>query len=459
MPIARRAVGCLLIAAAFAVALPHPAAAAPGTCGDIQLVFKNPDLQPGSDGIIRAQGQFFAQFQAIGADADKIAVFGFSFGPRTTPVDPSTACAGPVWVSGAYIYNYRADRDPTDGFFIPLKTSLVPDGDYSAAVHAYDSSNKELARFWVDAVVDNCDAATNPPRCDGDLAQIARQDKTAPWPMVLPGDGQALPDHILTIEFAEEVKNLRVTLNGTDITNQLVSWEGREWDADLIPDYGPEGLGAIVAPPCSQQPPQECIHYGPAWEWKGRALTNDDVIRVEADDVSGNHAVKAIHIGSSVAGGAVTDDVPILSYTVDKESANITAGGQAEFHFKISNNGAGVGHPFATAEGPTGWTLTWDPVHVVVGPGETKDQKLIVAAPGDAVQGTFDVKADLKYDSAGTEKSLEQPLKLVVGDGKAAANTTTSTQGAKKSPGAAMPIIVAGLAAVAVLARRGRRAD
>src|SRR5688500_8180847 len=91
-------VACGFLLAGLALAIP-PASAQTHTCGDIQLVFVNPDLQPGEDGIIRASGQFFAQFQAIGADADKITTFGFSFGPDSVEFDEA-ACSQPLWATG-----------------------------------------------------------------------------------------------------------------------------------------------------------------------------------------------------------------------------------------------------------------------------------------------------------------------------------------------------------------------
>ncbi|MGB1585440.1 MAG: hypothetical protein ACPHID_00135 [Thermoplasmatota archaeon] len=223
-------------------------------CGDIQLIFRNPDLQRENDGNIHAQGSFFAQFQAIGPDADKITFFGFSFGPAPSPIqDDSGVCDTPpgTWLTGAYILNYRADTNPDDGFFINLQTDLVPDGAYTAAVHAYDANNQELARAWTNALVDNCDGDP-PARCDGDTAQHANQDQTAPWPILLPGDGdiEAAPDTpdgaTLTIEFAEALSDLQVTINGNDETQNLTEWPGRQWDDDLIPGYGPAGLGSIL---------------------------------------------------------------------------------------------------------------------------------------------------------------------------------------------------------------------
>lgn len=448
-----------------ALLVPLSLVAAPGaaqvrTCGDIQLVFRNPDLQPSTDGFIHAEGQFFVQFQAIGAGADKIAVFGFSFGPHTTDFD-ETGCGVPQpapWVTGTYIPNYRADRDPSDGFFIPIKTSLVPDGTYAAAVHAYDASNNELARFWAKAIVDNCDPQPTPAqeRCDGDAAQMTPHDRTAPWPIVLPGDGQALEGHKFTVEFGEALANYTVYLNGDDITAQMVEWDGRLWDADLEPDYGPGGTSGAIAPPCSGAPGQTCEKYGPAYEWKGRDLTALDVVRVEAHDLAGNRAVKTIHIGSSVAGGAVTDEVPILSDSVDAISKTADAGKGTVFHFNITNSGGGTGHPFAAATGPDGWTIVWDPVHVVVPPGATMPQRLSVTVPEATQPGSYAINATLTYASGGTEKVLPHQLTVVVGDDGAAPQTTTTTQ-VETAP-MPLPFVAVAVAALLATGRRfGRR--
>ncbi|HET6399564.1 MAG TPA: hypothetical protein VFH47_08435, partial [Candidatus Thermoplasmatota archaeon] len=425
-------------------------------CGDIQLVFRNPDLQPGSDGIIRASGQFFVQFQAIGEQADRIATFGFSFGPDTIPFDESV-CSQPLWVTGTYIPNYRADRDPTDGFFIPLKTSLVPDGAYAAAVHAYDAQNNELARFWARAVVDNCDGGEG-SRCDGDVAQMTRQDKTAPWPIVLPGDGEKPADHQMTIEFGEPLSGLRVLLNGEDVTGSLTEIPGRLWDADLVPDHGPGGLSGVVAEPCTMPAPaHQCTTYGPAYALDMRALTDDDVVRVEATDLANNTAVKTIHLGSSVAGGAITEDAPILGYTVDRTEATAPAGGLATFRFQITNSGGGTGHPFASATGPEGWQLRWDPVHVVVPPGATVTQELTVQVPPtEQFAGT--VTAVLTYQQGGTEKALRQDLTVRLGEtnpnGPAATVPGDGPASTKDSPGLAPLAALAALAAAVGIARR-----
>ncbi len=439
-----------------------PAAAQTHACGDIQLVFRNPDLQPQPDGYIHAQGQFFAQFQAIGTGADKIKVFGFSFGPFTYDFN-ETMCgvpAGAPWATGVYVPNYRADSDPTDGFFIPIKTFLVPDGTYAAAVSAYDGAGHELARFWAKAVVDNCDTATTPAqeKCDTDAAQLVKHDKTAPWPMVLPGDGQALSGHTFTIEFGEALANYTVSLNGKDITKDMKEWDGRLWDGDYTPDYGPYGYGGQLPHCQAPAPAQACEKYGPAYEWVGRALNANDVVRVEATDLAGNRAVKDIHIGSSVAGGAVTEQEPILADTVDQVRKVGHPGTDVTFNFNITNNGAGTGHPFAGAVDPAAWGCskdtpchTWDPEHVPVPPGATLPQKLIVHVPANTVTGTYEINATLTYTAAGKEKVLGHTLQVQVENG--AAPVASSTTDTKSSP---MPLAFMAIAAAGLAARRRR---
>ncbi|MEA3191346.1 MAG: NPCBM-associated, domain of alpha-galactosidase [Thermoplasmata archaeon] len=442
-----------VLALAAAVAFLPGGSAQTHQCGDIDLVFKNPDLQPADDGFIHAEGQFFAQFQAIGPRAAEIAVFGFSFGAHTIDVDEAV-CDAPQWATGAYVPNYRADRDASDGFFIPIKTTLVPDGTYAVAVHAYDAQNVELARFWGKAIVDNCDPQPTPAqeKCDQDPAQLVAHDATAPWPIVLPGDGQALDGHQFTIEFGEPLSNLTVYLNGQDITAQMAAWDGRLWDGDYVPDYGPGGLSEVVAPPCSGAPGQACEHYGPAYEWTGRPLVDADVVRIEAHDLAGNLAVKDLHIGSGLTSGAVTADVALLSDSVDHLEQPAAAGGAAVFHFNITNNGGGTGHPFAGAQAPPGWTARWEPVHVVVAPGKTEPQSLRVEVPAGTPDGRYAVNATLTYASGSEEKVIARPLWVVVGAGTAAA-TSPADDGAT----APLPAPFAAVAAALLLARRRLR--
>ena len=455
--------GLLLLAG-----LPAPAAAQIHTCGPFEIIFRNPDLQPGTDGFITAEGQLFAQFQVIGAGADQVVTMGFSFGAYTTDFQESTVCpsgAPPqAWQSGQQIPNYRADVDASDGFFINLQTPLVPDGEYTAAVHAYDSSDNELGRFWAKAIVNNCDAPgpVPPARCDTDAAQHQTNDRTGPWPMILPGDGASLPDGTtgFSVEFAEELSNFTVHLNGKDITAEMEAWEGRLWDDDLLPGYGPNGLGNILVPECSQQPPQECAHLGVSYRWNNRTLTDADFLRVEAADLAGNPIVKSIHIGSSVAGGAISEDFAILTHTVDVRELAVAPGSSATFGFTITNQGGATGHPAATATGPSGWTLEWQPIHVPVEPGQTKEQALVVTPPPTALAGRYEVNATLTYQRGGDEGVIAQPLVVVVGGDNVAGTDGNGTAkgGGKGSPGIPPILVIAAFAAVAVVLRRRRDA-
>ena len=451
------------LVAASLLAVAPPAAGQIQHCGPFQPIFRNPDLQPGADGFITAEGQFFAQFQVIGEGADAVTTIGFSFGAYTVDFDPATVCQGPsqTWYTGQQILNYRADTDPSDGFFINLQTPLVPDGEYTAAVHAYDASNNELARFWAKAVVDNCDPQPTPAqeRCDGDAAQNQAHDRTSPWPMVLPGDGQKLNEGTtgFSLEFAEILSSLVVTLNGEDITPQLEQWPGRLWDDDLLPGYGPHGLGAILVPECSRQPPQTCSTLGIAYRWNARPLTTTDVLRVDAVDMAGNRAVKDVHIGSSVAGGAITDAAPNLQITVDEVKKSTAAGQAAVFRFSIVNSGGGTAHPFTSTEGPEGWDLEWTP-HKPVEPGQSDVQELTVVPPTSTPSGEYQVNATISYPEAGTTRANHYNLTVVVGGASAAgagSDGASQTEGGKKgSPGVAPVLVLAVLALAAMAVRR-----
>ncbi|MHB1262545.1 MAG: NEW3 domain-containing protein, partial [Thermoplasmatota archaeon] len=279
-----------------------------------------------------------------------------------------------------------------------------------------------------------------------------------PWPMILPGDGQKLPEGTtgFSLEFAEELSNLTVYLNGDDITAQMEQWPGREWDDDLIPGYGPYGLGNILVPECSQQPPQTCGNLGVAYRWNTRAMTLSDVIRVEAADLAGNRAVKDIHIGSSVAGGAITDAAPNLQITVDEVTKMTTPGQPVVFRFQITNSGGGTAHPFTSKEGPEGWTLEWTP-HKPVEPGASDTQELTVTPPAGTAPGEYGINATISYPEGGTQKDNNYGLKVIVGGAAPAASATSTSggdEGKKKSPGAAPVLLLAGLALAAVALRR-----
>lgn len=451
----------LLLALAVALATPAPASAQIQSCGPFEIVFRNPDLQPGTDGFITAEGQFFAQFQVIGEGADQVVTMGFSFGAYTTDFEEGQVCSAPpqAWYSGQQIPNYRADTDGSDGFFINLQTPLVPDGEYTAAVHAYNAADEELGRFWAKAVVDNCDGEAG-ARCDGDAAQNAKHDKTGPWPMILPGDGAKLPEGTtgFSLEFAEDLANLTVYLDGQDITDQLEQWDGRLWDDDLVPGYAPYGLSGIVQGECSAPPPvHQCGPLGVAYRWNTRTLNNDDVLHVEATDLAGNRAVKDIHIGSSVAGGAITDLAPNLQITVDALRKDAVPGQPVVFGFQITNSGGGTAHPFTAVSAPPGWSAVFS-AHRPVPPGGSDTQELTVTPPADAVAGPAVVNATISFAENGQQKDNKYELTVVVGGPGAApagaAGNGTAAGGKKDSPAPAAALLAPALVAVALLRRR-----
>ncbi len=452
-------------------------------CGDIQIIFRNPDLQPGADGFIRAGGAIFAQFQAIGEKADQITTFGFSFGVHTADI-PDATCDldSKAWISGQQIINYRADTNPDDGFFINLQTALVPDGQYTAAVHAYDKDHKELARFWAKAVVENCTQNTGGApiqRCDTDAAQMQETDKTMPWPIILPGDGQ-LPEGQtgFTLEFAEELSNLTVSLNGEDITGQLEQWDGRLWDDDLKPGYGPNGLlgDTPLTAECNTTLPDvqnvhHCEYLGVAYRWTQRNLEDVDVLRVEARDMSGNLARKDIHIGSSVGGGAITQAAAIVTMTAEEVRKIVGPGSGVDFPFQFVNQGGGDGHVNLIAEGPDGWGARWEPVHVVVPPGGTTAGSVIAKPPAGTPPGSYTINASAEYPGeGGLTKKISQKLTVEInpaasggtsgtgtGTGTGTGAGVDDTDAGKDSPGVGAVLILALLGVAAVVARSGPR--
>ncbi len=456
-------------------------------CGDILLDFLNPGLKAKGDGKVHAQGQLFAQFQAIGAGAEDIATFGFSFSPVGQELDEGSVCGQEPWApSGPYIINYRADTDPSDGFFINLQTTLVPDGEYVAAVHAYDAGDTEIARAWTLAVVDNCDDGTPADdRCDDEpypTAEHQAHDLTEPWPIMLPGDGALDPaknaapaDATLTLEFPEPLSELRVFINGELVhekggaVQNMASFDGRVWDDDLLPGYGPYGSGSTVAPECSQQPPQECQTLGEAWSLSGRTILDSDVVRVEAVDLAGNLAQKEIHIGSA-GGGAITLDVPRLQIAVDEQSKTVAAGEAAVFRFQMRNLGGTTGHPFTDYDDPVvrdtleaapgTWDVSWRP-HQAINPGEDQEQELTIRPDTDVPPGIYQVNGTISWREGQEQKDRTWELQLNVG-GVADDGNSTVPQGeaepdaGEDSPGpGAVGLLAAVGAAVAAARRRG----
>lgn len=428
------------------------------SCGDgLQLFIRNPDIVPDSNGVFHVSGSLLVQFQVIGAEADKIEAFGLSFGFDVPTGDEVCDLPPQAWLTGAYLEGYAMDTDKSDGFFIGINSNgqTSPQAELGVAVHGYDAAGNEIARFWGQVDLNHCGAQPSLGCPDTDFP-----DFTMPWPILLPGDGVASPVDGFVFEFNEQLSALLVELNGVDVTAELTPWDSRpSWDQDSTPNGGPGGLFLRTIQPCTApEPVHSCGPLsGPAYQWTNRALTDDDIVRIIATDLKGNVAIKEIHIGSSVAGGTISDGVPILQMTFDNSTASATPGSTAIFPMRLQNSGGGTGHPFARAEVPAGWSYQWVPGHQPVAPGESETQQLEVMVPANATPGMHSVRALIDYRQGTQDKTLASALNVaVVTGGGANVNVDPEADAGGKGKGAPAPgLLLAALAVgIALLARR-----
>lgn len=381
-------------------------------CGDVRLVFKNPDLQEDAQGIITASGGFFIQFQAVVPEdqpelASRIKRLGFSFLKHSDEAESSPlSCSSSIPENmvgsgvggGVYLLYYRSDFDPTDGFFVPLFTFLVPDGDYGAAIHAYAENTPgacanygnpqcvEVARGWAKAIVDNCSddpmnqlSASSNGGCPADkgkpgvcltapygqsLGYSCERDRIVPWPMILPGDGQQTNGvNGITVDFAEliQVETLKISHNGREIADcskdgapQDDCWKEysspRQYrDADLVPTNDQNLAGQECRSPGTNNPEGIAfvcarIKYGPGFSWEG-TVNPGDVIRVEAQDKKGKLVQKTAGFGHATSGGVVFLLDPELSLDAFQgDSVEIRPGDAHEFNIRVVNVGNGDAH-------------------------------------------------------------------------------------------------------------------
>lgn len=431
-----------------------PAEAQVSSCGDgFELFMRNPDMVPQSDGKFHVSGDFFVQFQVIGDNADQIETFAFSVG--LPPENPESICDLPVWPAGLMLEAYKVDQDKSDGFFILMRTSgqTTPQNtDLTVAVHGYDASGQEVARFWGTAVVESC-----PGQTQGGCSTI--KDEQIPWPVLLPGDGEVALVDGFTVEFAEPLESYTVFLNGEDITDQMQDWEGRQWDADTYYDYGPAGVFATATPMCTLPPPvQTCVTKpGPALQWTQRPINDDDVIRVEAIDLAGNVAKKEIHVGSSVAGGTIADGLPLLTMTFDETSKMVEPGKTAIYQARMENTGGGTGHPLVSAIMPdANWTFDWFPGHKPVDAASAETQELNVHVPATVTPGIYEVIAVMEYQRGQGDERIEFPLEVLVGGAPGAANTTAQPDDSDDGEESPAPLLVLPILAAAALRRKQR---
>jgi hypothetical protein len=408
-------------------------------CGDYSLVFRNKDLREDANDFIHAQGQFFIQFQAVGKGAKEITRFSFSFGATADvlhntallncnkQIPPTAAGQG---TAGAYLLYYRSDFDGKDGFFVPILTRNVPDGDYAAAVHAYAGECNpvgptcvEVARAWARAKVDNCptDIANgiSAHNCAQDPAsEIVKKDRTLPWPIILPGDGvQTNNVEGLTIEFPEPMvdESVEAFLNGEPL--RLAKWNPPSRDSDLIPlnddvncPNPPNGIKYLC----------ERVVYGPGWKWEG-AIKNGDVIRVRGEDHNRNLLERTIHVGAATSSGWVELLEPELAVEMlNDDDAFIRPGDHHEFNLRITNIGGGEAHTSLTwvAETESGTDMRNTSVdayfaeldgtktqHIVVQPGIDYDLKFVVETRPETPMDHYYIHGVLEYDVAGEPKS------------------------------------------------------
>lgn len=424
-----------------------------GTCG-VQLVLKNPDLQANLQGRIIASGWFFIQFQAIGPGAENVDSFTFSFGEPIP--DQLQNCSAPRWVTGVYLQDYRGDFTPEDGFFVPINTTLVPDGTYGAAVHAYNAAGDEVGRFFLSADVRN---GCTQPRCsDRNPEQIREMDKIIPWPRILPGDGIQTNDiGGLTIEFAEPVKDVQAFVNGNETV--LEEWEGVPMDDDFQPRNDNTA--------CSPQPGPACVKrvWGPAFH-SPVMIQQNDVIRLIATDLNENRVEKILHLLDPTQGGIVSGDMIDIDITVDQTTKTVGAGQTGEFVFAFTSLGGGDAHVNLPIQFDSSrLDARFSPDHVVVTPGDRATATLFVSGKEGVTSGTFLLTATPTWRSGGQDVSKEFPLSFIIGTGEggnlAPSNSTDPNATGERNDGGGAPgaglVFVVGGAVLAAVALRNRR--
>ncbi len=387
------AVGLLIVLAGSAAAQGTPPTKAEGgwyRCGseDIALVFLNPDLQIQPDGWVHASGTFFIQFQARGERALEIEKFTFSFG-KEIPGEIQD-CGTPEWITGAYIKNYRSDNSWADGFFVPINTYNVGDGDYAAAVSAYDANGNELVRYFTHAKVEN----------GGRLHSQAPwpvSDFTQPWPMILPGDGD-LPDGEsgLFIEIAEPIAEIKAWINNVPI--KLDEVEGIPRDDDVIPDLCPPG----TAPSAQCESQVQSRVWGPRFTWSGK-VKDEDIVKVRVTDKWGNIAEKVVHIGDPTIGGRVSIGTPEFELRMDKTRKVADANGTAVFNvtYVMKNNEYLHGDVYLRAAGDrpvaSGLNGKLSPNHVMMAPNEELAGSVTISADSSLNPGDYPLTLIVEY--------------------------------------------------------------
>jgi hypothetical protein len=466
-------------------------------CGDLRLLFGNQDLNrdfQAEGGIVQAQGSFFIQFQAIGEGAQDITRFSFSFGKSHPEINDNEILNcnealpdNPLGkgTAGVYIPFYRSDFNSDNGFFIPIETRNVPDGDYAAAVHAYTGewpNYVEVARAWALAEVVNC-AGTGAPLdyCNGeefdDDENVIANDHTQPWPWVLPGDGQQTHDvDGLTIEVLEPVASINASLNGELL--ELEEWTPPPRDRDVIPmnDAGSDGANPLEGCPADQSLPPLCTHqvYSYGWKWEG-PIDIGDIIQVEVVDRNGNEVFKSLFWDG--VGGVIDIDFPEIDFNLlSRPEQTIKAGEELRYEMRVENTGGSEAHAdfwLALDGGPremfidhehiqAEWMdMSWDhghPTHLHMYPGQAETIWVDIFTDAQTPNGTYYIEAALTYPALGEEQTRSFMLEITV-DGvviEEDANATADEEELEESPMLAPVFIITLVIAGAVALRRKR---
>lgn len=454
------AVIALLVTSVFATGATAADASREGEsfeyCGDIKPVFKNPDLQPQDDGLVHASGWFFIQFQVIQSSDVEVDRLAFSFG-KPIP-DGARTCDTPEWITDAYYKDYRVDDDPSDGFFIPINTTNVPDGEYAAAVTVY-AGGEEVGRMFTRAVVENgCPLGWRGSDCDA--ATVQENDQVKPWPIVLPGDGaQVNGVNGLTIEFAEQVREVSAEIApapGQPAQEiDLEEMQPRTWDDDSV--FSTADEDAPSCPACAE------TTWGPAYKWEGE-IGEDAVVTVRATDQAGNEATKIMHISSTSAGGVIDVQLPEVEVTIREGRQTAAPGEEVEYEVVFQNVGQDVAHVNLHVNGSDDVETAWDPNHVMIESGE---EAVSILKASSTTSGEHKIQAHASYKSGADDVREDIPLVLEIdGDAEAPSNatsdegieTTETGDGDDEQADApfAGPAIILGLVALAALVVRRR---
>ena len=398
-------------------------------CGDpeLTLVFMNPDLRVRDDGYLHASGTFFIQFQARGEAALTIESLKLSEGAETGV----STCATPEWVSdGMVLKNFRADYEPRDGFFIPINTCNVPNGVYAAGVSAYDKDLKELVRYWTRAKVDNGPGTTKDERC-------ANPDTTAPWPIILPGDGERVDGgNGLYVEVGEELSEITAWVNNVKVP--LTEGLGPERDDDMLVDVGYHPALRDSGLTSAQL---EKRQY-PAYTWDGE-VRDGDVIKVRAVDRWGNVAEKVTHVGDPTIGGRATLAAPEFELEVPETDKVADANGTATYPVRYLTKSAEglhadlyVRNESGGTELPPGITYRLTPNHVMMGGNEDLSGMIELVATPDAELGTYKILFAANYLAGVDRQEKVVPLTFRV---ESAPTTDATADDAVATDGTAIP--------------------